>query len=242
MKTTSKPTLLVASTNRGKIREFGVLLNDSPLGATTIGRDAWPAELDEVVEDRETFHGNALKKALELSRATDATTIADDSGLVIDALGGRPGVHSARFAGPDASDSDNNQKMLEELEGVAPEHRSARYTAAIALVISEDALGRDLRQRLSERFDVATWTQDFESIPKRTPVEFNDRLVVWTEASCEGVLIDQARGEAGFGYDPYFLIPAWNKTLAEVSIEKKNEISHRAAALNELIGLLCEAD
>jgi XTP/dITP diphosphohydrolase len=123
--------LLVATGNAGKLREIGALL--APHGIQTLGLSSLPHAV-EIVEDGETFAENARKKALALHRATGLAVLADDSGLAVTALGGRPGVHSARYAGPGAADADNNAKLLQELAGVPDEARAAAFLCAMILI------------------------------------------------------------------------------------------------------------
>jgi XTP/dITP diphosphohydrolase len=131
--------ILVATTNEGKLREYERLLAGVPdLELETMGA---LGELVEVVEDRDTFSANAGKKASEIAAVAGMPCLADDSGLEVDALGGRPGVRSARYAGEDATDAENNQKLLEALRDVPDAQRTARFRCAIALV---DANGREV--------------------------------------------------------------------------------------------------
>jgi XTP/dITP diphosphohydrolase len=124
--------ILVATMNEGKLREYERLLADVPgLELETMASLGEPVE---VVEDRDTFTGNALKKATEIAAASGMACLADDSGLEVDALGGRPGVYSARYAGEGATDAENNAKLLEELTGTAEEERTARFRCAIVIV------------------------------------------------------------------------------------------------------------
>lgn len=120
--------VLFASRNRGKIREAQAILDSC--GVTLLSMDDFP-HVPDVEEDGATFYENALKKASEISRHTGVATIADDSGLEVDVLGGRPGVHSARFAGPLATDPDNIRLLLKELEGVSPEKRQAAFRCVL---------------------------------------------------------------------------------------------------------------
>lgn len=215
--------LLIATGNPGKRREFTSLLGEVlPEGTDVLDLAAWPEELDEVVEDGETFRDNAFKKAFEIARATGCTTLADDSGLVVDALDGAPGVYSARYAGEDATDADNNAKLVAELAGVPVDERTARYVAVLCLVLADDRLGRELLERLN---------------PTERPAGTEDGApftVLFSEATCEGRIVDEARGDGGFGYDPHFWVDDWHKTMAEVPLSKKNERSHRAAAVRAL--------
>ncbi|MTI59853.1 MAG: XTP/dITP diphosphatase [Firmicutes bacterium] len=191
--------LLIASGNRNKIYEINKLL--AGLGLEIVGMGEYP-DLPEVEEDGETFKDNALKKARERSIQTGLLTMADDSGIEVDHLKGRPGVYSARYAGLTATDDENNRKLIEELKGVRFEERTARYRAVIALV---------------------------------DPLSGKEYTV---EGSCKGIIAEHPRGNNGFGYDPYFWLPAYNKTMAELTLEEKNKISHRAEALNGIKEIL----
>lgn len=124
--------LLVATRNAGKVREFRRLLAELE-GVELVGLDAFP-ELADVVEDADSFEGNAVKKAREFAEATGLPTMADDSGLEVDALDGAPGIYSARYAGEHGDDEANNQRVLAELEDVPEEARGARFRCALALV------------------------------------------------------------------------------------------------------------
>ena len=122
--------LVVATQNRGKLREISRLLADS--GIVVKGLDDI-ADLPEIIEDGDTFEANAQKKALTVARHCGCLTLADDSGLMVEALNGEPGVYSARYAGPDASDADNNQKLLDAMKDFSPEQRHAAFYCAMAL-------------------------------------------------------------------------------------------------------------
>jgi len=185
--------LLIATGNQGKMREFATLFSALPVRLYSL-KD-FP-ELIPVAEDGDSFTANALKKAESASNATGLPVIADDSGLCVDALHGRPGVYSARYAGEQADDAANNARLLKELAGVHPPGRTASFHCVIAL-----------------------------STPEEESRIFSGQLC--------GVILEEARGKGGFGYDPLFLVPEYGKTLAELPIEVKNRISHRgnAAAL-----------
>lgn len=191
----NKRKLLIASSNQGKIKEIKNYLQD--LGFIIIGLEQYP-NLQEVIEDKETFKANALKKARIRAKETGILTLADDSGLEVDYLQGKPGVFSARYAGIKASDQANNQKLLKELKDVPFNERKACFKCVMALVD-----------------------------PKT-----NKELTV--TGTYTGYIADKAKGENGFGYDPLFYIPAYNKTMAQLSLAEKNRISHRAVALRKL--------
>ncbi|ACL70287.1 XTP/dITP diphosphatase [Halothermothrix orenii] len=186
--------LLVASGNQGKIREIKKYLND--LDIEIVGLDDF--SLPPVEEDGETFYENALKKARTRARETGLLTLADDSGLEVDYLQGKPGVYSARYAGAGASDEDNNKKLLEELKGVPAGQRGARFKCV--MVLYDPELGEDIS----------------------------------VTGSCEGIIMEKPRGDNGFGYDPLFYVPEYGKTMAELTLETKNKISHRARALSKI--------
>jgi XTP/dITP diphosphohydrolase len=189
--------VVVATRNQGKLRELVPLFSELDLGFDLVAIDAL-APAAELREDGLTFEDNALAKARQAAAATGLPALADDSGLEVDALGGAPGVHSARYAGLGASDAANNAKLLEALRDVAPAGRSARYRCVAAFV--DPARG----------------------------------LEVTREGACEGRLLDAPRGAAGFGYDPLFLVPERGLTMAEIPLEEKNRLSHRAAAFRAL--------
>ena len=195
MSESHKTRLVVGSRNKKKLQEIAQLLE--PHGIQVIGIADF-ADIPEVVEDRDTFAGNAAKKATETATAINEWVLAEDSGLSVDALGGEPGVYSARYSGQGATDERNNQKLLKELAGVAAEKRGAHYTCHVAISSPSGEV------RMTE------------------------------EGTCRGRIIDEARGENGFGYDPYFLIPEFHQTFGELSSVVKNQLSHRARAFQRL--------
>jgi XTP/dITP diphosphohydrolase len=165
--------------------------------------DPMPEGID-VIEDGDTFLANAQKKARAVAGATGRPALADDSGIEVDALAGRPGVRSARFAGETATDEENLSLLLERLEGVPPERRAARYRCVMVLV---------------------------------------DGSSEWVgEGTLEGAVIDGRRGSGGFGYDPSFVPEGDVRTVAQMSDEEKDLISHRALALRDLLSHLPTAD
>lgn len=187
--------LLLASTNPGKLREMQALLSELEIALIT------PTQLglDLVIqEEGDTYAANATLKAQAFARASGLITLADDSGLEVDCLGGAPGIHSARLASfPGANDAERRAILLEK---VAPFPRpwKARFRCWVALA---DAAGQ----------------------------------VALAEGVCEGEIIPQERGQHGFGYDPIFLIPGLGMTMAELPLEQKNLISHRARAVQAIL-------
>ena len=190
--------LVLATRNRHKGEELAALLGD--LGITIRTLDEFP-DAPEVVEDGDTCEANAVKKARAIADFTGLPAVADDTGLEVDALGGRPGVYAARYAGEDATYEDNCRKLLRELMGVPREQRTARFLTVAAIALP------------SAGTRVAQGTLD-------------------------GVITEEASGTLGFGYDPVFLIPALGKTLAQLSADQKNTISHRAKAFAKMREIL----
>jgi XTP/dITP diphosphohydrolase len=192
--------LVVATTNSGKLRELRQLLRELNLEVRSLSDLVGDAPAVE--ESGTTFEDNALLKAKASGALTGELSLADDSGLEVDALGGRPGVLSARYAGPTATDAVNLSRVLEELQGVEPERRTARFVCVLALV-----------------------------------GEGREPLVV--RGVCEGAIALSPRGSQGFGYDPIFVPAARpNSTMAELSLEDKQLVSHRGKAFGALLGLL----
>ena len=191
--------VVVASNNAGKLREIAAIL--APLGIEAIPQSRF--NVPEAAEPHPTFVENALAKARNAAHHTGLPALADDSGICVTALGGAPGVQSARFAGEPKSDQRNNEKLVADLAGTAD--RSAYYFAVLVLVNSE-----------------------------------NDPRPLIAEGRWPGTVVDTPRGVNGFGYDPYFYLPAHGKTVAELDVDLKNRISHRALALHRLAMLLKE--
>jgi XTP/dITP diphosphohydrolase len=152
-------------------------------------------DVPEVDETGTTFEANARLKAEAVARATGAWTLAEDSGLVVPGLNGRPGVYSARYAGQQGDDAANNARLLAELAPLPADRRAAYYVCVAALADSDG------------------------------------EVRATTEGQCHGVIIAEARGTGGFGYDPLFLIPEFHKTFGELSPRVKHALSHRARAL-----------
>ena len=190
--------IVLATRNHHKKQELVALLQDLSVSIRTL--DDFP-EAPEVVEDGDTCEENAMKKAVEIARYTGLPALADDTGLEVDALDGRPGVFAARYAGEHASYEDNCRKLLHELRGIPPTKRSARFVtvAAIAFPAGQTASVRGV---------------------------------------LEGSIAEEAAGSHGFGYDPVFIVQEHHQTLAQLSPEVKNRISHRARAFTQAKQLL----
>ena len=177
--------------------------------------------MPDVVEDGATLEDNALKKAREIRDFTGLCALADDTGLEVDALGGAPGVYSSRYAGENVTYDDNNTKLLRELEGVPLNGRTARFRCVMALALTNES-----QEMLYTRMKQGGGDG----------VEVPESLV--TEGILEGRIALQRRGQHGFGFDPLFEVPQEKKTLAEMTLEAKNQISHRYRALVEMRELL----
>ena len=201
-----KRKILVASTNPGKLAELRAMLDAD---VEWVGLSEFP-DVAEVAEDGATFAENARKKATGYAKATGLWTIADDSGLVVDALGGAPGVKSARFSGERLPgeprtllDHRNMSKVLKLLKGVPTERRTARFVCCLCLASPREILAE-------------------------------------AEGTLEGAITEREIGDSGFGYDPIVFVPALAKTVAQLSAKEKNAISHRGNAIRKLQPLLSE--
>ena len=194
--------LVLATRNRHKGAELLLLLGDPRMTIRTL--DEFPGAPD-VVEDGDTCEANAVKKARAIAEYTGLPAVADDTGLEVDALGGRPGGYAARYAGEHATYEDNCRKLLRELTGVSPAQRTARFLTVAAIALP------------SGRVRVAQGVLD-------------------------GMIAEEASGTLGFGYDPVFFVPALGKTLAQLSADQKNTISHRAKAFTQAKDLLREME
>jgi len=198
--------ILVATTNPGKIAELRAMLDFDVewLGMSDVG------DIGQIKEDGSTFAENARKKALGYAKSTGLWTIADDSGLVVDALGGEPGVKSARFSGEKTINDDgtlidhrNIAKVLELLKDVPEKKRTARFVCSLCLASPEE-------------------------------------ILIETEGMLEGLITNREIGKNGFGYDPIFFVPHLDKTVAQLTAEEKNAISHRGNAIRKFKPLLEE--
>lgn len=199
--------LLIATNNKGKVKELQALLKDTGIELVT------PAQIDlqlDVVEDGNTYAENATKKATAFANASGLISLADDSGLEVDALDGAPGLYSARYSPrPNATDVDRRAYLLQNLQNKARPW-TARFHATIAIAVPEELWSQT--GLLSDMQERAPALQIFEGI-------------------CEGEIIPEERGTGGFGYDPIFLLNDLGKTMAELSMDEKNRLSHRAKAV-----------
>ena len=194
--------VVLATRNRNKGEELAALLAD--MGVTIRTLDEFP-DAPDVVEDGDTCEANAIKKARAIAEFTGLPAVADDTGLEVDALDGRPGVYAARYAGEHATYADNCRKLLLELKGVPRERRTARFVTVAAIALPSDGV--------------------------RT-----------AQGILDGLIAEEASGTLGFGYDPVFFVPESGKTLAQLSADEKNRISHRAKAFIRAKELLREME
>lgn len=215
-------TAILASQNRNKIIEIRAILEK--YGLHVISRDDAGLPKDDIEETGTTFEENSYLKAYtifemirkhpELSEYLDSPVIADDSGLMVDALGGAPGVYSARYAGEGCTYDDNNVKLLSELDGKSADERGAGFVTVITLIYP-----------------------DGPGIPKAAEKK-DDAYVLMAKGELRGHIADEKRGSEGFGYDPVFIPEGYDNSFAELGTDFKNTISHRARALAELERLL----
>ncbi len=217
----SLPRLLLATGNPGKLRELRAILAGVPVeltGLTGVG-DGPPPEVEEAGT---TFLDNARLKARAYAAWSGLAAVADDSGLEVDALGGAPGVRSARYAGPGATDRANLDKLLRELAGVPPERRGARFRCS-ALLAAPPGTAPD-----------PPGTAGAGPDPRGTAATAPAWREWHAEAVWEGRIVDAPRGSGGFGYDPAFLPDGWDRTSAEVDAATKDAASHRGRAFRAL--------
>ena len=192
-----KMKIVLATNNRHKCAEMAEILVKMPI--TLLSLDEFP-EIGEIIEDGKTLEENALIKAHTIHKLTNLPAIADDTGLEVDVLNGKPGIYSARYAGENCSYLDNINKLLQEMKNVPPKKRSALFRTAIVYV--------------------------------------DDKMELATEGFVEGIITDVTKGIEGFGYDPVFYVPDLKKTFAEMSINEKNQLSHRGKAVRNMQILL----
>lgn len=185
---------LIATNNAGKVKEFERIL--TPLGISAATAKSKGADLGDVEETGTTFAENARIKAQAAFEKTGLPSIADDSGLSVDALGGEPGVYSARYAGENATDAQRIAKLLKNMENVPERDRTAHFHCAICCIIDE-------------------------------------KTIIEVEGTCSGVIANEPKGNAGFGYDPVFLTED-GRSFGELSAEEKDAVSHRGKALRSL--------
>lgn len=182
-------TFVIASNNEDKIKEMRAILSDLGISVRSLGEAGISSDVEETGD---TFYENAYLKAAAAMKTSGMPAIADDSGLMVEALNGAPGVRSKRYGGEGLSDSDRNTRLLRALE--SEEHRAAKFVSSIACV-------------------------------------FPNGDIVTADGECEGEILRQPRGNGGFGYDPVFFVTESGKSMAELTPQEKNRLSHRGKAL-----------
>lgn len=190
----TREKLIIATNNQGKVKEIKQIFKGEFLNIVSLSDENLNIN---VVEDGQTFMENAIKKANAVYEITKTPSLADDSGICVDALNGEPGIFSARFAGEHTTDEENNQKLIALMKDISEDKRGAKYVCAVALKLDE-------------------------------------HTIITAYGELRGKIICDARGENGFGYDPYFYLEEFGQTTAQIPSELKNEISHRACALKNL--------
>ena len=210
-----RETLVIATGNKGKLREYQQLLSELPLNIVSLEDVGISLEVEETGN---TFSDNAWLKALTYSNLTGMLTLSDDSGLEVDALHGQPGVHSARYGGEYlTSDEERVSLLLKNLESVRWTERTARFKCVIAIAGSKN----------------------HQINPTEYPnQESKSGRIASVVGSISGMIQYEPRGEDGFGYDPVFFLPSIKQTMAEMTLEYKNLISHRSDATRKVIQVL----
>jgi XTP/dITP diphosphohydrolase len=190
--------IIIASNNKGKIKEIRAIIGEQDIELLDLKDIGFT---DEITEDGYSIKENAVKKGLSVMKAVGELTIADDSGLEVDAIDGQPGVLSARFSGEGATDESNNRKLLELLSNIPMEKRGAQFRCVMALIYP------------------------------------NGRILT-AEGICRGRIAYKPIGDKGFGYDPIFIPNGYDKTFSQLGSHVKNQISHRAIALDKMKGIM----
>ena len=192
--------IVIATKNKGKIAEIKLALKELPV--KILGLDEFK-NVPDAIEDGHSFEENAIIKAKFYANHLKIACLADDSGLEVHSLSNEPGIYSARYAGDKATDTDNNNLLLEKLNGYKEDDRTACFRCVLAFADT-------------------------------------DETVITTDGICEGIILTQGRGNGGFGYDPLFWVEEYKKTMAELSAEEKNKISHRGKAVFNMVNKLEE--
>ena len=210
-----RKTLVIATGNKGKLREYQKLLSELPFNIVSLDDVGISLEVEETGN---TFSDNAWLKALTYSKLTGMLTLSDDSGLEVDALQGQPGVHSARYGGDLTSDEERVSLLLKNIESVKWAERTARFKCVIAIAETKKA-----------QFEQAEYANQGSS---------KARPIASVVGSISGMIQYEPQGEDGFGYDPVFYLPSIKQTMAEMTLEYKNLISHRSDATRKVIQVL----
>ncbi|MBM4386594.1 MAG: non-canonical purine NTP pyrophosphatase [Deltaproteobacteria bacterium] len=215
--------IALCTTNRGKAREIKEFLSGLPVEILSLRDIAFE---ENIIEDGATFHENALKKASTVYEKTGLPSLADDSGLCVDALNGAPGVISAFYAGEPPDYEDNNRRLLGEMKGITD--RRARFVCNIVFIFPASLSifrGKDSRRGKDSAPTASVGNRGFD-----LRIAAN-RAIFSCEGVTEGLITDGPRGDQGFGYDPLFFYTPLNKTFGEMRLAEKNSVSHRGKAI-----------
>lgn len=213
--------IVLASNNRKKIIELETLLEKYASKNVSVKTLREIGYTDEIIEDGDSFEENSLIKA-SVPAKLGYIGIADDSGLCVDYLDGRPGIYSARYSGEGANDERNCEKLLRELDGVPAECRGAEFVCTASLVLPENS-----------SFIIPSEWRISEELSIKSGISPERAMVV--RGICRGVILTEKHGCDGFGYDPLFYFPEFEKTFAEIPQDMKNSVSHRGHAMREFI-------
>jgi XTP/dITP diphosphohydrolase len=225
--------VVFATRNPGKVRELVALCSHLPIEIISA---ADIEGLPQVEETGDTFEENAKLKAMSAARATSLCALADDSGLEVDALAGRPGVRSARYSGVDATDEKNLRLVLREMKNVPWPQRTARFRCAAVFVDPHPQKSKLVRHGSPSAQSDGDRDRDGDRAGEGGEGdELDHPLIITAQGSCEGYILEAPKGCSGFGYDPVFYFAPWAKTFAEISSEKKNSVSHRARAIGKMV-------
>ena len=210
---------VLASNNKKKIAELETLFSTAAAESIKVISLKEIGFTDDIVEDGNSFEENALIKASTPAKLGHIG-IADDSGLAVDYLNGAPGIYSARFSGEGATDEGNRQKLLRELNGISEDKRSAKFVCVAAFVLPENS-----GMKIKEEWRIS------DELSRKSGISADRAMVVRGE--CYGTILNEERGDGGFGYDSLFYYPEFNQTFAEIPAERKNAVSHRGNAMRE---------
>ncbi len=218
--------IVLASNNKKKIAELETLFARASSNEVKIMSLRGINYTDEIEENGTSFEENSLIKA-RVPATLGHLGIADDSGLAVDYLCGAPGIYSARYSGEGATDAGNRKKLFSELDGVPAERRTAKFVCTASLVLPEGS-----PYTIPEEWRISA------ELAEKTGLSPERAMVVRGE--CYGVILTEERGEGGFGYDSMFCYPEFDATFAEISQDKKNEVSHRGIAMREFTRRIAE--
>ncbi len=218
--------IVLSSNNKKKILELETLFASVSSNSVKLMTLRDINFTDEIEENGTSFEENSLIKA-SVPASLGYIGIADDSGLAVDYLDGAPGIYSARFSGEGATDEKNRQKLFSELNGVPSEKRTAKFVCTASVVLPENS-----NLVIPEQYRISN------ELAEKVGIDSSRAMVVRGE--CHGIILEEERGEGGFGYDSMFYYPEFDATFAEISQDKKNQVSHRGIAMREFTKRIAE--